>query len=273
MLRPTLPFLASVVLGATVSAQVASNDRLIQIPNSDATVRIWTEEGVTKSAVSRDGGSSWFQLKAPRYELSFRHMTFDPVDGEPAVPPQLMAKNNNELYYVQFETDIVPEYRTALEQMGLEVLYHFPHQSYIVRMSRSDAATVADQDFVRAVADMHPAYKLEASIVADVLTGTSTVETYDIMLANKLTDAADVEAKVSQLGELVSPANGSILVTASLTTEAARTLAADNSVLWIEKLGPAEEDIDNLRIVTIPEPSGLALLGLGLSGLIMRRRR
>ena len=70
--------------------------------------------------------------------------------------------------------------------------------------------------------------------------------------------------------------------TTGLTTNAsfaslAHTFAGNDAYGWAfsARTGGATQDliIDNLRIVTIPEPSGLALLGLGLSGLIMRRRR
>ena len=41
------------------------------------------------------------------------------------------------------------------------------------------------------------------------------------------------------------------------------------------RVGGANQDlfIDNLVITTIPEPSGLALLGLGALGFFLRRRR
>ena len=274
MLRP-IPLLASAVtLGATLAAQVPQAGETFQVPGTDATVRIWTDQGVTKSAVSRDGGASWVDQRAPRHELSFRRMKFDPAAGAPSVPPQLMAANDSQLFYVQFRTDIIAEYRTALERMGVEVLYHFPYQSFIVRMPRGSVSNVQREGFVRAVADMHPAYKLEQTVIADVLGGGSKVQTYDIMLANKHLDAPAVEKAVGDVGgELLGRANGSILVTANLTPAQARTMAGRNDVIWIEPLGPAELDIDNLRAVagvdTVVSMLGGEEFGKGMAGHVL----
>jgi hypothetical protein len=240
------------LLGATVSAQVTpQGGDTITVPGSDVQVRLWTQDGAPKSAVSRDGGKSWIAMYEPRYELSFRDFSFDPKDGDPVLQPDLMAANDNRLFYVQFKTDIVPEYRDALIQLGAEVLYHFPYQSYIVRMDRSQVSKMRSQDYVYAVADMHPAYKLDRAIIAELSAGSGAVATYDIMLANKRTDAKIVEAKVGEIGaELLGRANGGILVTAKMTAQQARRMASENSVLWIEEVGAPELDVDNLRIVT-----------------------
>ena len=55
------------------------------------------------------------------------------------------------------------------------------------------------------------------------------------------------------------------------------TFAGNDTYGWAfsARTGGATQDliIDNLRITTIPEPSGVALLGLGLTGFVLRRRR
>ena len=55
------------------------------------------------------------------------------------------------------------------------------------------------------------------------------------------------------------------------------TFAGNDAYGWVfsARTGGATQDliIDNLQITTIPEPSGLSLLGLGLCGLVLRRKR
>ena len=76
--------------------------------------------------------------------------------------------------------------------------------------------------------------------------------------------------------------NSISFTTTGLATNAAfnnlsHTFAGNDAYGWAfsARTGGATEDliIDNLRIVTVPEPSGLALVGLGLAGLVLRRRR
>ena len=252
MFRPSLCLLALATLpGATLLAQhQAPNSELLRVPGSDVLVRLSSVDGAPQSAFSRDGGRTWTEQYAPRNVISMRTRVFDPLVGDATIPPQLMAGSENRLFYVQFKTEIIQDYRDALLNEGVEVIRYFPHHSYIVRMERSDVARIASQDFVRAVVDMHVGYKLEESVVAQVLADGDVSGRYDLMLANKHTDADAVEQLVRDLGGTnVSPASGSILVSANLTSaDQLLTLASSDKVLWVEPLGPAETDINNLRI-------------------------
>jgi hypothetical protein len=79
-----------------------------------------------------------------------------------------------------------------------------------------------------------------------------------------------------------NPTDGASFSTDGLLTDAnfsnvATTFAADDSHLFgfSGRVGGANQTvlIDNLVITTIPEPSGLALLGLSAFGFLLRRRR
>jgi hypothetical protein len=92
-------------------------------------------------------------------------------------------------------------------------------------------------------------------------------------------------------GQLVSgtvllgwdPVLGATFVTTGLNTNAnfvnvnlgGAPGSDDWTFIFSARVGGANEDlfIDNLVINTVPEPSGLALLGLGTLGLLLRRRR
>jgi hypothetical protein len=78
------------------------------------------------------------------------------------------------------------------------------------------------------------------------------------------------------------PINGASFTTTGLLTNAdfadlPTTFAASDDLLFglSSRVGGANQDvfIDDLRIITIPEPSGTILLGLGSFGLLLRRRR
>lgn len=274
-MRSTTVLSGSVLMtAASLFAQGHAQDKRFDVPGTDATVRVWQDDGRTRSAVSRDGGATWFEQYEPRYRLSFRDMAFDPADGPLPMPPALQAAGDNRLFYVQFVTDIIPEYRTALERMGVEVLYHFPYQSYLVRMDPSDVSFVQRQEYVRAIAQMDLAFKVDRPIVADAMTDVTEAEAVDIMLANKRTDAAGVEKLVERVGaKLVAGANGGILVSAIATPDQALRIARDSSVIWVDRPGEAEVDIDLFREFTginnvVSQRSG-QLFGRGMAGHVV----
>ena len=265
---------AAAVVASGLTAQQAGGHQILRVPGSEVTIRLSGGGEDVRSAVSRDGGATWTEQYAPRNSISLRSRVFDPTGPGEAIPPQLLAGSANRLFYVQFVTEIVPEYRDALLRDGIEVLSHVPFQSYLVRMERGDVARVRRQDHVRAVAEVHLADKIEHSVVAALLADLPVEGRYDLMLADQYRDGAAVEALVAEVGGvLVGPANGGILVTADFATaEQITTVAAANEVLWVEPLGAPENDIDNLRIqagVNYVEAQIGRDFGQGISGHVL----
>ena len=242
---------AAAASAVSLLAQAPAEPRILTVPGSDVLVRLASPED-SGSAVSRDGGRTWTRQRAPRHVISTRAHVFDPAEGDPSLPPQLLAASGNELFYVQFETEIIPEYRDALQRDGVEVLRHAPFESYLVRMPRSDVARVRGAGYVRAVAEMHLGYKLHESLIADVLGQSFEAGTYDLMLAAKQLDAGYVEDLVEAVGGiLLGRANGGVLVTAHLEAlDQLVTLASSSRVVWVEPVGEPELDINNLRVAT-----------------------
>jgi hypothetical protein len=147
-----------------------------------------------------------------------------------------------------------------------------PNQGYEVRMSRSMAATVAAQPYVREVADFHPAYRLEPELVAAVRSGEPMpVRRYVIMMVDKDRDTDVLPATIRALGGEMNSFGGGILVEATLTQEQLMQVANLDQVLWIERWTAPEADIDQARIqagVNYVE-SAAGIDGKGVSGHVM----
>jgi hypothetical protein len=221
------------------------------IGDTGAQVRTVTVDGVTSAAISRDGGSTWIALPEPKGLLTWRDRSFDPLQGDGAVPAALMSDDSNQLFYVQFVTDIVSEYAEALEALGAETMRYYPHDAYLVRLSREAVEAVRGQPFVRAVMEQQLAHKLDTPLQAAILEGDLATARYNIMLMDK---QADGEAFVARLGEiggvLEAPFAGGVVLSATLTPEQLMAVARENTVVWIDRWTAPEEDMDIARMQT-----------------------
>ena len=124
-----------------------------------AVVRVQVENGVTRAEVSRDGGRTFQALPEVDHHLYLRYGTFDPVQGEPLLPGALAATGTGRLFIVQARTSILPEYRAALENGGLEIVAYFPMNGYVVRCDRSVATGLRAAPWVRWVGEVVPDHR------------------------------------------------------------------------------------------------------------------
>ena len=138
--------------------------REFAVPSTDARVRILSSQDRMTSVVSRDGGRSWVAMPDIDTTVRVRDLHFDPLTDEPALPAMLMAQHDNELYLVQFHTDVLPTYLGALQELGAEPRWYLPNQTYVVRMTADSRRALADAPYVRATVDYHPAYRLDPAI-------------------------------------------------------------------------------------------------------------
>jgi hypothetical protein len=250
MRAPACRFLIVSVATLAMSATLGAQDA-IEIAGTGASVRNLIVDGETQSAVSRDGGSTWIPLPEPKHYLNWRDRSFDPLHGDPSVPAALMSHDSNELFYVQFVTDIIAEYAEALDGLGAEFTRYFPHQAYVVRIARDKIDAVRGQAFVRAVMELQVAHKLDTPIQAGLLNNGLSTARYNIMLVDKHRDAASIEERIIQVGGVLdAPAAGGVVLSATLTPGQLLTIARENTVLWIDEWSAPQYDMDNARIQT-----------------------
>lgn len=235
---------AALVLSATLAAQDA-----IPVSSTGAHVRVSSTGGVESAAVSRDGGSTWLPLPTPSYTINWRNRRIDPLVGDPSLAAALRADGANELFYVQFVTDVVPEYALALEQQGVEFTRYHPDQTLIARGARELVQGLAQQPYVRAVMELDPGHKLDGPLQAQLLSSSLQTATYNVMLVDKQRDAAALERFIVDVGGVLeAPAGGGVVLQATLTPAQLMAVMRENTVLWIDLASEPEYDMDNLRI-------------------------
>lgn len=121
-------------------------------------------------------------------EVHVMGFTFDPlVDGEPEVPETLRTRSGDSgLTLIQLIAPVRQEWQSALNDLGVELLQYYPHQTYLVWVSRSQAESINCLPFVRWSGAFHPAYKINDNLNAR----SGVVKNIDVMFfADGKTDA------------------------------------------------------------------------------------
>jgi hypothetical protein len=150
-----------VLAQGTTSSLHSDSIRRFEVPGSDTVVRTGRDATGHHASVSRDAGQSWQRLPDIQTDLDLRFARFDPlIQGEPTIPNGLMAPAANRLFIVQFQTEVIDEFKHDLEALGAERHAVLPNQAYLVRMDRATSKQVAAKPYVRWVGDFHIAYNL-----------------------------------------------------------------------------------------------------------------
>ena len=151
----------------SVANKEASNSAL-QFTVGAKTVRRWTDAAGAHVAMSRDGGGSWVELAAPNDLVQTVHGSFDPLAAMPTYQGSLAVPAGTRLHIVQFHTQVLAEFREALQHAGVEVLHFLPANCLVVRADGPSLAAVQALPYVRWVGGMPNAWKLDAETQAFV---------------------------------------------------------------------------------------------------------
>src|SRR5262249_39131034 len=174
----------------------------------------------------------------------------DPAHAMPAFAGDLDAPRGGRLFAVQLQTAVLPEYRAAVEALGGEVVGYWPSSAFLVRGSPELAKLLRQRPWVRHVAPLAVALRLDPKLWP--LCGTSGVDDrpreYNVMLAKKA-DRGDLCDAIAAIGGEVSKRNeGSTHLQALLSPRQLAAVAAIDSVVWIDATSPIERDLNNARI-------------------------
>ncbi|MFH1748912.1 MAG: S8 family serine peptidase [Planctomycetota bacterium] len=231
-----------------------SNARLLALPDAEGVAALWDElsaNGVQAHfyAISLDG-QTFARARRTSHDLALRYTKFDPTELAAVVPLELQARAASELYIVQFETQPLEAYRQELRALGATVWTYVPNHAHVVRMTPAVRAAVAELPWVRWIGRVHPAYKLEEEILNQLATGSSIEpRRYSIMLYERGVDAQRRVCEViDTLGGFIHGTTPlGFRIEATLSLEQVRALADLDDVMFIDRKGALEIDMDIAR--------------------------
>ncbi len=100
--------------------------------------------------------------------VGFGRYEFDIKDGEPEISEELRVdgygSGEKGQYLIHMLGPIAPEWRTQIEEKGVEVMNYVPNYAYRVRMTPEVADRVGGLDFVDWVGIYHPEYKIQPDL-------------------------------------------------------------------------------------------------------------
>ena len=261
----------------TTSAIV--NARALAIPNSAGRAVLWTErgpDGVTQHyyALSRDGRT--FSRAFPTTnQIQLRYACFDPLaDGAPPVPPLLQADAANTIYLVQFHTQALAAFQQGLTEAGATIHAFLPEHAVMAEMSPAVRAAVAQLPFVRWVGPLHPAYKLDETILGALAANPDdqTLADYSIMVFGRgLAQQQPIVDCIyrSGVGSVMNTAPDGFRMTARLTIPQVLAVARLNQTHFFDPWGPGETDMQLILAFSGgAEMHALGFRGQGVRGEI-----
>jgi hypothetical protein len=238
----------------TTDAEV-TDARAVSFPQSPTLVVLWNERDAADNvvpyyAISFDG-TIFPIVRETTYEMEIAPLQVDPITAMPAVPVELSAPTENKLYFVQFVSQPLDEYRAKLAEVGAKVLNYVPHHSYLVEMSDAAKAQLQVLPYVRWIGPYHPAYKIPGEVRDQINAGVAHMPAQHYRIAVQETGLVQktlVAGRITLLGGAVDVLTPSgFILEATLTGEQLLAVLRYNEVLFVDLWKPIEYDMDTVR--------------------------
>jgi len=181
-------------------------------------------------------------------DLLLRRGTFDPL----AQPAGAELEPSSDLRIVQFNTLVLSEYRSQLEAAGARIYRYLPNNALIVDASAYAAGEISRQPQVRWVGPYRPEYKLEPSLLANLLANKGGaparyhLELFERGLASQTLVGERIEALGGQV-DATLPLG--FFMDATLSPEQVLQIALLPEVAYLDEWTPAEADDLQVRAI------------------------
>lgn len=236
-------------------ATPAQADEPQTLRHGDTVAQTWSAPNEAGKVVSwyrtsLDGGTTFGRDRQTSYDVKLTYRDFDPlVDGEPFIPDALQAPEEHELYIVQYITHGLEPWREEIRALGAVDHRFLAWHGNIWAMDTATAERVAELPFVRWVGEFHPAYKVEAELLDDLLSNRIANDRYRIVVGDwgpvQKAVIADYVRAIG--GEIEAMIDEGWILEASLTPAQLLGVIRQSEVLGIDRWSAPETDMDRVR--------------------------
>jgi hypothetical protein len=231
--------------GAAVTPAASGFD-----PSGLAAFANWREGGERWTVWSRDAGASWSDAQSIAMDLRLHAGAPRPGEAMPAALPGLELPQSGGVFLVQLKTRSLPEFRSALGDLGVEVLGFFPHNAHFVRMAPALATQVSSLDFVERVEPFHGSYRLEPELESWLAGAAGPAE----LRVNAVVFEWGVQGK-TRLAEAAKSLGARVAdfwpsgqrFELWVNRDQLRALSTHDDVMWFDRWTPRETDMDLVR--------------------------
>ena len=162
-------------------------------------------------------------------------------------------------FIVQFDGPVMPQWKDALKQVGVEIFDYLPDFSFVVRMAAASTATVEAMPHVRWVGIFQPAFRISQKAMATLYSQGSEQDAPMTQMRVNLfpgVNLADIETQIRAAGGVVQERfTGTLKTTLKIEIPANRIadLPAIEGVKWVEPMpqwklsNDVSTDIMNVR--------------------------
>ncbi len=175
--------------------------------------------------------------------------SFDPLKKLPQLPPELTAtepEGEYAYYMIQFPGPVRPEWKAAVERLGVKFLWYVPNYAFVARVPVAQAAAVSALPEVRWMGLDQPAYKIFPGF--ENVTGPQTL----IVVFHYDEDEFELLRKLAALGatDFLTEFNA-VNKSVKLTVDGSQipAIARIQGVYWIEPYGEITPDNQNMQWV------------------------
>ncbi len=182
--------------------------------------------------------------------LHFTQGSFDPLETPDVFDNYFESSETilEQIYIVQFNTQVMPEYKTAIAGFGAKHFKYMPEFAGMVHMNPFQARQVRKLPYVRWVGILPDSLKTDIASMLESMKAFGEQSDYSIVLLDKA-EKTELISRINRIGgDITNYEDGSSLLSVRLDPFQLRLALGFSEVLWIDQSAGIEYDMDNARI-------------------------